>query len=306
MNKRICNRGCNRGRILAAALVLTLISMACRANINLPVTQIQTGPTRTVDILVPMPEEAATGVELNLEFAAGELKLAPGAAPETDPGVNEYLASGTATFNAAELEPKVDGSGSSYTLRHDDLKIEGIPNFQDDVKNEWDLQLANTPMSLNIQAGAYNGSFELGGLSLEKLAISEGGSNVACTFSTPNQVEMSSFTYSTGGSTMVLKGLANANFEQMDFNGGAGEYTLSFDGNLQRDASVTIDAGISTVNIIIPQGANAQITFEGGLSSVNTNGGWEQNGDIYVLSGSGPTITILVKMGVGTLNLKTE
>lgn len=295
MNNRTSNRIC----ILAAALVLALVTMACGLiNINLPVTQIKTGPTQTVDIQVPIPGEPSTGVELNLEFIAGEMKLAPGA--------SEYLASGTATFNAADFEPKVETNGSSYTLRQGDMMIEGIPNFKDNIKNEWDLQLANTPMSLNIKAGAYTGSFELGGLSLEKLAISEGGSDFRGSFSKLNIVEMSSFTFSTGGSNMELKGLANANFEQMTFNSGAGNYTLSFDGDLQRDASVTIETGMSTVNIIVPEGVNAQVTFEGGLSSVNAGGGWDQNGSVYTLSGSGPTITITVKMGAGTLNLKTE
>jgi hypothetical protein len=272
--------------------------MACGFNIKPPVTKIKTGPTQTVDIQIPLPEESSNGVELSLKFMAGEMKLAPGA--------SGYLASGTATFNAAELEPKVEANGSTYTLTSGDEKIEGIPVNQDDLDNDWDLQLANTPMSLNINAGAYNGSFELGGLSLEKLAIDEVGSVLTGTFSAPNQVEMTSFTLSTGGSTMTLKGLSNANFEQMIFNAGAGDYTLSFDGELQRNASVTIDAGVSTVNILVPEGVNAQVTFDGGLTTINIDGGWEQNGTIYTHSGSGPTITITVKMGVGTLNLKTE
>lgn len=205
MNKHTGKRIC----ILVAALVLAQVTVACGFNFNQPVTKIETGPTQTVDIQVPMPEETSTGVELNLEFLAGEMKLAPGA--------SGYLASGAATFNAVDFEPKVEANGTSYTLRSGDLKVEGIPSFKDDIKNEWDLQLANTPMSLNIKAGAYAGNFELGGLSLEKLAISEGGSDFKGVFSEPNQVEMSSFTLSTGGSRMELKGLANANFEQMTF-----------------------------------------------------------------------------------------
>lgn len=288
----------HRKHILAAVLVLALVTMACGINIKPPVTQIETGPTQTVDIQLPMPEEASTGVELNLEFVAGELKLAPGA--------SGYLASGTATYNVAEFEPSIETAGSSYTLRSGDMKIEGIPVFKDNVINKWDLQLANTPMSLNIQAGAYTGSFELGGLSLEKLTISEGGSDLTGAFSEPNRVVMSSFAFSTGGSSIELKGLANANFEQMAFASGAGDYTLSFDGDLQRDASVAIDSGVGTVTIIAPAGVNAQVTFDGGLSTVNTDGGWSQKDNVYSLSGSGPTITITVKMGAGTLNLKTE
>lgn len=287
-----------RNCILVTALLLALAATACGINAKLPVTEIKTGPTQTVDIQVPMPEESSSSVGLNLEFVAGELKLAPGA--------NGYLASGTAIFNAVDFEPKVEGTESSYTLRSGDIEIKGIPEFSDDLQNTWDIKLANKPMSLNIKAGPYTGSFELGGLSLEKLVIDEVGSELKGKFSEPNQVEMSSFTFLTGGSDVELKGLANANFEKMTFNSGAGNYTLSFDGDLKRDASVMIDSGISTINIIVPQGVNAQVTFDGGLTSVNATGGWEQNENLYTLSGDGPTITITVKMGIGNLNLKTE
>jgi hypothetical protein len=291
------NRTSIRVRILAAALALALVTLACGLNFSLPVSRIKTGPTQTVELQVPMPADPSAGVELNLEFMAGELRLGPGA--------GDHLASGTATFNAVDFEPKVETNGSSITLRQGDMKLEGIPNFKDDVKNEWDLQLANTPMSLNIHAGAYTGVVELGGLSLEKLAIDEAGSDFTGCFSAPNQVGMSSFTYETGGSRMELKGLANANFEQMTFLSGAGDYTLSFDGQLQRDASVAIESGASTVTIIVPEGVNARLTFEGGLTTVNAGSGWGQDGSVYTLAGSSPTITINVKMGMGTLNLRT-
>jgi hypothetical protein len=283
-------------RILTAALALILITLAC--SFKPPVTQIKTGTIQGVEIQIPLPEEPTTGVELNLEFVAGDLKLSPGA--------SGYLASGTATFNAVDFGPRVEVTGSSYTLRQGDQNIEGVPVAQEDLKNEWDLQLANTPMSLNIQAGAYNGNFELGGLSLEKLTISEGGSTLMCAFSEPNHVEMSSFTFSTGGSSLELRGLANANFGLMNFSAGAGDYTLRFDGNLQRDASVMINAGVGTASIIVPEGVNVQLTFDGSLTTVNMDSAWSQNENVYTLSGSGPTITITVKMGAGTLNLKTE
>ena len=287
----------NRNRILAVALILTLLTTACGSKIKSPLANIKTGPTQTTDIQVPLPEETSTSAELNLEFVAGELKLAPGA--------SESLASGTATYNAADFTPRVEGTGSYYTVRAGDLKIEGILTCPDNIINTWDLQLANTPMSLNIDAGPYDGTFELGGLALEKLAIDEVGSILTGTFSAPNQVIMSSLTFTTGGSTTVLTGLANANFEQMNFNSGAGDYTLSFDGELQRDADVTIESGAATVTIIVPKGVNAQVTFDGGLTGINTDDGWVKSENIYILSGSGPTITILVKMGIGTLNLKT-
>jgi hypothetical protein len=47
---------------------------------------------------------------------------------------------------------------------------------------------------------------------------------------------------------------------------------LSFDGDLQRDAS----------------------------------GRWDQKGEVHTLSGSGPTIAITVKLGAGKLDSQTE
>jgi len=71
---------------------------------------------------------------------------------EAGSGASGYLASGSATFNVPQFEPKLEVTGSTYTLRKGNQKIEGIPVFKDDIRNEWDLQLADTPMSLNIQA----------------------------------------------------------------------------------------------------------------------------------------------------------
>jgi hypothetical protein len=60
------------------------------------------------------------------------------------------------------------------------------------------------------------------------------------------------------------------------------------------------------VTVIVPAGVPAQLTTDGSLITVNTSGGWEQTGNTYQLSGSGYTITILAKMGAGSLKLETS
>ncbi len=284
--------------ILAAILILVLAAVACGFINKQPAVKIKAGALQGAEIRLPMPQASAAGIELELRFLAGKLNLRPGAV--------EALASGKATFNAVELQPKTEVTGSSYKVFQGDPANQGIPSIEGDIQNEWDLQLADRPMSLNINAGAYTGGFELGGLSLEKLTITEIGSDLKAAFSKPNRVKMSTFAFSTGGSNVELRGLGNANFEQMTFQSGAGNYTLSFDGELKRDATVKIDSGMSTVNIIVPKGINARVTFDGGLTAVQPDGPWQQNGNVYSLSGSGPTISVAVTMGAGTLNLKTE
>jgi len=281
--------------IFIPLLILAMVTMACGITINLPITQVKTGPTQTDQVAIPLPANSSDHSDIRLDFGAGELRLAPGA--------ENALVSGTFSYNVPDFKPVVTVSGTNVHIEQGNLNIKGFPNFQQTIKNTWDLKFGNQPIKLQINAGAYNGNFELGGLFLEDLQVSDGASDVQLAFSKPNLTEMASFGYSTGASTVTLKELANANFKTMSFKSGAGSYKLDFSGALQRDASVTIDSGVSSVSVSVPQGISARLSFEGGLSNVNISGAWQKSGNSYTQQGSGPTLTITVKMGAGSLDL---
>jgi hypothetical protein len=103
-----------------------------------------------------------------------------------------------------------------------------------------------------------------------------------------------------------LIGLGHANFETLTFSGGAGDYTLDFTGELQRDATVKISAGLGNLRIVIPAGTMAQVAVTGAITNINTQGTWTVNDKRYETSGSGPTLTIEVDMGLGNLTLVRE
>ena len=156
-------------------------------------------------------------------------------------------------------------------------------------------------MDLTIQAGAYDGTLELGGLSLKTLTVRDGAANVELSFLEPNETEMSILRYETGASDVKLTGLANANFSTLTFSGGAGNYTLDFGGELQRDAVVALESGFGNVSLIVPADVDAVITVESTAVNINYGAGWVQDGQKYTQNGSGPTLTILVKMAAGNL-----
>ncbi len=184
------------------------------------------------------PRRHADTVDLSLTFGAGELDLQPGA--ET------ALVSGTATYNVVDFKPKIKVDKQQVRLETGNLDIHGIPNFNsNDIKNKWDLKLGDQPMQLKINAGAYQGDFELGGLALKSLEVNDGAAETRLKFSDPNKTEMETLRYVTGASSVKLSGLANANFTSMIFRSGAGDYTLDFSGELQRDAVVTVESGFS-------------------------------------------------------------
>ena len=284
-------------RIVVAIISLALVSMACGVTINLPVDQITTGPTQTEEINVTAP--VTDTADLTLTFGAGEL--------DVQSGSEDALVSGTATYNVPEFKPKIKVDSQKVRLETGNLDIHGIPTFKNsDIINKWDLKLSDQPMELTINAGAYQGDIDLGGLALKSLEVNDGAAETVLKFSEPNKTEMETLRYITGASNVKLSGLANANFTSMIFRSGAGNYTLDFSGVLQRDAVVTVESGFSQLIIIVPEGTSAKVLFKGGLTNMELSGSWKKSGDAYVLGSGSPLITISMDMGAGNLSLRTK
>jgi hypothetical protein len=274
--------------LLSFLAVLTLATMACGFSVNIPSAPTP-GPEVTDEITVAVPDRDEA--HLKISFGAGELRLSPGA--------ENALVAGAATYNVPNFKPEIVENDGSIEIKQGDFKSLNVGNF----RNEWDLQLGETPMELEINAGAYKGSYEFGGLALTNLTIKDGASDVDVSFSEPNQTEMSVFRYETGASNVELTGLANANFSTLIFNGGAGDYTLNFSGELGRDATARVETGFGDLMLVIPKNVDARVTVEGGAINVNHSSGWGQSNRTYTQDSSGPTLTILVKMGAGNVTI---
>jgi len=274
--------------LLAFLTILVLASLACGFSVSIP--QVPTPGQEVTDeitVAVPKGDEA----RLKISFGAGELTLSPGA--------KNMLVDGTATYDIPNFKPEIIESEDSIEIKQGQVKTLNVSDF----KNEWDLKLGDTPMDLEINAGAYKGRYEFGGLALTSLTIKDGASDVDVSFDAPNPIEMSVLRYETGASSVQLTGLANANFATMFFNGGAGDYTLDFSGELQQDATARVEGGFGDMKLVIPDGVDANVTVEGGPVNVNHSSGWAQSNQTYTQDGSGPTLTIIVKMGAGNVTI---
>ncbi len=285
-----------RKAVFLPLIALFLVSLACGVNFSLPESSVETGPTQVEQINVPKPD--ASVVELTLSIGGGELIL--------NPGAEQGLVAGQVTYNVADFKPQVEAEGDRISITQGDLNIEGIPAFEEEVVNEWNLALADSPLDLRIRAGAYVGEFDLGGLRLTNLSVKDGAASVTVDFSSANQSEMDVLDYQTGASSVSLLNLANANFGTLLFESGAGNYTLDFSGELKRNANVKIQSGLSTVRLIIPEGVAAEVRFEGGLTNVSTQGDWTEDNDSYSQPGQGPKLSITVEMGAGSLEIRNE
>lgn len=190
-------------RLLVATVIVGLAACSVGCTVETGVTQ---------ELVVDEPLGAAAVTEVELEMGAGDLTIAPGAVG---------LASGTIRYNVESWKPTVIRTDKKLSIKQGSQK--GVSGLGSEIVNKWDLELGRPPMRLKISAGAYEGLFDLSGLTLQDLSIRDGASRTQVRFNSPNPGQMANFTYKTGASTVTLIGLANANFKSMTFDGGGGD-----------------------------------------------------------------------------------
>lgn len=144
-----------------------------------------------------------------------------------------------------------------------------------------DLELARgVPMDLEINFGAVQAELDLGGLSLTDLDLSTGASESTVTVSEPNPLSMSSATFSVGAAEFEVTGLGNLNAERIDVNAGVGSITLGLDGEWEGDARLSIDMGLGSLEIHVPEGLGIRLRKDSFLTSLDSEG-LIKRGDVY-------------------------
>ncbi len=279
-------------KIIIIIFVLLFTTLACSFNIEIPKVKTVDELTFTIDESIPTNRDSS---DLEIGMGAGRLNISKG---------SDKWITGEINYNVTIWNPEISETLNGIRIIQETNKQISIPD--DDVINEWNIQLGDHPTALEINAGAYQGNLDLSGIPLTKLRISDGASQGNIRFDTVNPVEMESLRYSTGASQVEIIGLANANTSQMIFEAGPGSYTLDFSGDLQRDIDIEIKYGLGDVKIIIPKGVPAYVKVDGGLNNVELKGTWNVSGNEYTLSGNGPALSFDVTMGIGNLQLITE
>lgn len=274
-------------RILFILMVFALASLACTIQVNVP--KIETGTLQTLEISEHAPSGPAS---LRIEMGAGKLSIG---------GDSDELASGKIEYNVSTWKPIVTRNGDNLAITQRTEGQVGIP--EGNVINNWNLFLGSYPLDVLIEAGAYRGILEFGGLSITRLEINDGASKADLLFSKPNQAEMSLLSYKTGASQISLSGLGNANFDEMSFAGGAGSYTLNLSGDWRKDARIRIAGGMSDMKIIVPEDLHTRIILSGGLSNVSPQGTWSIHDNVYEAGAGEPFVEITIEMAVGNLTL---
>ncbi len=256
-------------------------------------------PTVTV-INVPYPKAAER--ELRISVGACRLQIRPGADAE--------WVSGSYRDPSGLLPCRIIQEGGT-------VRISQERNWGDilgrigDLPATFDLVLGKAnPYGLTLETGASEANLDFGGLPIRRMEIKQGAGKVAVDFSAPNPVEMGKLKLSSGASGVEMKNLANANFAEMDVEGGAAGYSFDFGGTLQRDGRVRISAGVSSVEVYVPASTAVKIVSESVLGGVDVGDGFmKKEGSFWneaALAGRSPLLAISASVALGSLRIRTS
>ena len=146
-------------------------------------------------------------------------------------------------------------------------------NFRiDSEENRWNIVLSNKYEStLDLNIGACDAKFNLGGLPLKELYIDIGAASGDIEFSKPNPIRLEEFRIDAGASSLDIRLIGNANFSRFDFSGGAGSFDLDFRGEYHGESEIIIEIGVCSADIVLPRDVPIRIYSSdiNWLSSVN-------------------------------------
>ena len=199
--------------------------------------------------------EEINSLTAKIKFGAGEFNLTY---------IHENVFKGNFQYEKSFLEPN---------LHYEVIEKSGVLNLSQSIKedihlwpsfkNKWNLKFSSDiPLQLYINTSTYIGDIDLTNLKLMNFYLNSGASKTNIIFNKPNLMNLENINIKTGASTLKISGLAYANFDKMDFTGGAGVYTFDFSGNLTRKSKVNLKAVAAKIILILPPNIGIKIVLK--------------------------------------------
>ena len=211
-------------------------------------------------------------VEVHVQYGAGHFTVSPmdgGALYRMRIRYDEEIFEPVAEYTSGELHLGTDNIGRRIRL--------GRREFS----GEFDLELSTeVAMDLRMEFGAVKAEFDLGGLRLTNLSLSTGASRTHIDISEPNPVEMNVAQFEVGAAEFTARRLGNLNARSIRVDAGVGDISLGLTGSWQRDATLSVDMGLGSLELRLPEGLGVKIVKDTFLTSFDSEG-LVKRGDAY-------------------------
>jgi hypothetical protein len=223
------------------------------------------------DVTMSRQLQGDDAVRVNVEYGAGRLTVGA-----IDEGLLYRM---NLRYDEDAFEPVAELDGDRLRL--------GVESARRNVKTRGrqsgrlDLELARgVPMDLDLEFGAVRADIDLGGLTLTGLDLSTGASQSIVDVSEPNRGSMSTASFEVGAAEFTARHLGNLNAERIDVDAGVGSLMLWLTGEWERDAQVSIDMGLGSLELMVPEGLGVRLRKDSFLTALDSEG-LVKRGDVY-------------------------
>ena len=158
-----------------------------------------------------------------------------------------------------------------------------------------------------IKAGEVD--MQLGGMRIVEFTLKTWAGQVDVDFDEPNQTTMSYLEINTKIGESSLRNLGNARFQNADINGGIGEMSIDFRGDMMDNASADVDLDIGETVILLPEkcGTKMLVSKFPVLSQVKLPYRLEKEGRYYYTKDNqeaGKVFELRLSSGIGELRIE--
>jgi len=221
-------------------------------------------------------------------------------------------ASGTSLYS---MQVRYDEAGfapvAEYTAGHLKLGVEtvgrrSIVGQGRSGGGDMDLALAEgVPMHLDLDLGAVRADLDVGGLSLRRLQLRTGASETRLDVSAPNPVRMQSARFEVGAADFTALRLGNLDAADVTVSAGVGKVRLEFGGEWRRDTAVTVEMGLGSLELVVPEELGVRLNRETFLTSWDPEGMVKRGNSYYSTNWdtADRRVTVNVKAAFGSIKV---
>lgn len=209
-----------------------------------------------------------TRLTARLEYAAGNLRVAPGQSTELyrmDLSYDESRYVPVSDFDtqtgSVVLGLKPAGEGGVRVVSRSQLSQAAAVTLSPQVD-----------VALDLALGAVAADVELGGLRVNNLRVKTGASRTVIRFSRPNAARCALAAISAGAAEISVLGLGNSRCDEIEFEGGMGKVLLDFGGAWSSSSQVEVKMAVGELTLRLPTKVGIRIRMDRFLSSFEPAG----------------------------------
>ncbi len=247
-------------------------------------------------------------LDVSISYGLGELTIGSSDA--------KNIIEGSITYDSRRITPKINiesvSSSGVLTIKTEKDKDKNpcgykLKHFENEMEFYFPPQIKT---DLFLDFGVGDAEIDLTNISITKLNINCGLSDVELEINKRNNVVCESVSIENGLGDLDVFGLGNLAAKKVDINIGLGSADIDFSGDRIYDTDINVDVGLGSLDMILPKKANIEIYVDSSfLSSVDIYGLKQKKNKLWVSpnwESSYPTITMDVNVGIGSVDIVIE